>query len=362
MNEKGTASPEYMRMSLAAAMTLGFSHGSFYRDAHLHCLNLLLDYAEGCYANCSYCGLARGSKDRGKGDSFIRVQWPSHELDQIINRAAARGGDFQRVCVSMVMHPRAFEDTVNIVERLDRELELPVSVLANPSSFTDGGMEALDAAGAGIVTIAIDAATEAVFEKYRGRGSGGPHSWDAYWRSMEEAAVVFGKGRFGCHLIVGLGETEQQMVETIQRVRDMGGSSHLFAFYPEQGSELEAREPCHPSQFRRIQLARFLIDYGMVDAGVMEYDEHQRLVGFGIENARLDGIVRSGDPFRTSGCPGTGEHSACNRPFGDGPASDIRSFPFALDREDIELVQRQMAIYREPRTEAGASQDIPVGS
>lgn len=361
MKDKGAWSPEYLRVSLAAAMTLGFRHGSFYRGAELHCLNLLLDYPEGCYAGCSYCGLSSAGDDALHDRSFIRVEWPSFSLAEIISNCGDNAG-FQRVCVSMIMHPRSFDDTLNVVGELQDGLELPISVLVNPSSIGDGGMEALDAAGVEMVTIALDTATERLFDQNRGSGVGGPHRWDRYWQTLSDASMVFGKDRFGCHLIVGLGETESEMVETIQRVRDMGGRSHLFSFFPESGSVLGEREACHPSQFRRIQLARFLIDYDMVRAAAMEYDSQQRLVNFGIDNGRLDEIVRSGDPFRTSGCPGSGKHSACNRPYGDGPASDIRSYPFALEQEDIELVQRQMAIYRDSRSEAGLIQESSAGS
>ena len=56
-NEK-KESPEYLRMSLAAALTLGFRKGLFYRDAKLYCINLLLNYNNGCAARCAYCGIA----------------------------------------------------------------------------------------------------------------------------------------------------------------------------------------------------------------------------------------------------------------------------------------------------------------
>ena len=46
--DKKMESPEFMRMSLAAAMTLGFKQGLFYRNAKLYCINLLLTYDEGC--------------------------------------------------------------------------------------------------------------------------------------------------------------------------------------------------------------------------------------------------------------------------------------------------------------------------
>ena len=39
-----TESPGYVRLSLAAAMTLGFAKGWFFRGATLKCVNLLLTY------------------------------------------------------------------------------------------------------------------------------------------------------------------------------------------------------------------------------------------------------------------------------------------------------------------------------
>ena len=52
--------------------------------------------------------------------------------------------------------------------------------------------------------------------------------------------------------------------------------------------------------------------------------------------------IHSGRPFMTSGCPGGGLETACNRPFGDGPPSDIRSYPFPLEPGDVARVKEQM--------------------
>ncbi len=84
-------SPEYLRMSLAAAMTLGLVPGSFYRGARLGCINLLLTYPGGCKANCAFCGLAREKhSDQGEFDpsfeKFIRVAWRSWRLDEVLER------------------------------------------------------------------------------------------------------------------------------------------------------------------------------------------------------------------------------------------------------------------------------------
>ena len=66
-------SPAYLRMSLAAAMTLGIKKGLFYRNAKLYCINLLLTYPSGCAARCAYCGLSNKREGEYEKKSFIRV-------------------------------------------------------------------------------------------------------------------------------------------------------------------------------------------------------------------------------------------------------------------------------------------------
>ena len=74
----------------------------------------------------------------------------------------------------------------------------------------------------------------------------------------------------GIHLIVGLGETEKEMVVTIQKGQDLGAYTHLFSFFPEKGSPME-KIPLPPlGQYRRIQLARWIINEGL---GSHESDE-----------------------------------------------------------------------------------------
>jgi len=342
---KTGASPDYLRTSLAAAMTMRLRPGSFYRGARLHCLNLLLTYPEGCRGSCSYCGLSRDNASNRP--SFIRVDWPTFPLDEIIAAVRAGDGSFERACISMIMHPSAVEDTITLTGRIREETGLPVSILVNPSTLHDGDLQAFLEAGADMAAVAIDAVTAELFDRHRGRGVQGPHRWENYWQTLAEAALVFGRGRAGAHLIAGLGETEEEMVHAMQRVHDLGGATHIFSFYPEPGSRLEEEAPCPASQFRRIQLARFLIDCNLAGADRMEFDGHKRLTGFGLKGPELETIVDGGEPFRTSGCPGRTRACACNRPYGDGPPGDIRSYPFRLEKRDVLQVRKQLATYHE---------------
>jgi len=335
-------SPEFIQTSLAASLTLGFQSGSFHRNAKLKGLNLLLHYDEGCLGKCHFCGLSKSRREGPKGKTFIRVDWPLYPLDEIIERTKAKD-QIHRVCLSMVTHPKALEDTLYVIERLRKETNLPISVLISPTLIRhDDFLAAMKKAGADRVGIAIDAATPDLFDRLRGTGVGGPHQWDHYWEVTRLAVSVFGKFFGGIHLIVGLGETEKEMVDAIQRGQELGAYTHLFSFFPEKGSPME-KHPSPPlDQYRRIQLARWIINESLGSAGRMKFDQNGRLIDFGME---IESLIQTGEPFMTSGCPGRNGKVACNRPYGnERPSGPIRNFPFQLEAQDIEEIRTQLGL------------------
>jgi len=343
-------SPEYVQMSTAAAITLGLVPGSMHRTSCTNCLNLLVTYPEGCRANCAYCGLARHREEaRDYADrNFIRVDWPTARYEEVIERVKAGGdkGAFERMCISMITHPNSNADTFVLLERWVREVpRVPVSILSNPTTLERSDLERLRDMGAEIFTVALDAVTPEIFDRTRGRGVDSPHTWDGYWQAIEWAADIFGPERFGAHLIAGMGETEAEILAVCQRIKDLGGHNHMFAFYPERGSMMEDWPAVDRGQWRRVQLGRFLVDYCNARVEDMRFDAAGRVIHFGLVEDDLAGIIATGKPFRTSGCPGKEDDqvSACNRPFGDSPPTDILSFPFALASEDVDVVRRQMA-------------------
>ena len=341
-------SPEYVQMSTAAAITLGLVPGKMHRTACTHCLNLLVTYPEGCRANCAYCGLARHREEaRDYADrNFIRVDWPTARYDDVIARvqAGADQGQFQRMCISMITHPNSNADTFILLEKWLRAVpQVPVSVLSNPTTLERDDLVRMQRMGADIFTVALDAVTPEIFERTRGKGVDSPHKFEHYWRAIEWAAEVFGPEKFGAHLIGGLGETEREILEVAQKIRDLGGHNHMFAFYPEHGSLMEDWPPVDRGQWRRVQLARFIIDYAGGHIRDMAFDVEGRVIDFGVPEPQLAEIINSGKPFRTSGCPGKDDDiSACNRPYGDSSPTDILSFPFALNRRDVAIVKRQL--------------------
>ncbi len=337
-------SPEYVQISMAAAMALGYQPARFRRNACLTGLNMLVTYAEGCAARCGYCGLHRHREVKEEKRTFIRVGWPTHPVDDVIARLNQNGQALRRVCVGMITHRRALEDMKTIIRRFRQETDRPISGLIGPTLIRDeAGLVEIREAGADMVGIAIDAATEELFDRLRGRGVGGPHRWAHYWATLERAVKVFGRFKAGVHLVVGLGETEQEMVAAIQRAQDLGAHTHLFSFFPESGSLMADHPQPSYGHYRRIQLARYIINHELGRAEEMDFDDAGRLVDFGVPTEEL---IRYGEPFMTSGCPGPDGWVACNRPFGNERASrPIRNYPFLPEPEDIELIRYQLREY-----------------
>lgn len=338
-------SPDYLRMSLAAAMTLGFKPGLFYRDARLHCINLLLTYPQGCAARCAYCGLS-GKRQGGYGDkSFIRVSWPTYAVDDIIDRIGERSDRVKRICISQITNRRCIGDTLEICTRLRRSFDIPVSVLVSPTILRETDLLDLKGAGADRIGVAVDLASRELFERYRGQGVDGPHSWERYFACLEQAIAIFGRRHAGAHLVTGMGESEFEMITMIQRVQDMGGWTHLFSFFPEKNSQLSERPLPAMDHYRRIQLGRHIIDSRLARLEDFTFDQDQRITGFGLPRATLDTVIDSGEPFRTSGCEGYDGEVACNRPYANSrPGPDIRNFPFKPQKKDIDRIRQQLGL------------------
>lgn len=348
-------SPEYVQMSTAAAISLGLVQGKMYGCDCTRCLNLLLTYPEGCRANCAYCGLARHREaERDYADrNFIRVDWPAVSTDEVIDIVArdVAGSPFHRMCISMITHPSSDQDTVTVLKRWTDRIDpdaIPISILSNPTTMTRHDVQILRDHGADIFTVALDAATPELFDRTRGKGMQSPHTWAKYWEILQDARDIFGPKKFGAHIIVGMGETEREVMQLIQQLVDLGGHSHMFCFFPEKGSLMDHLPATPRDQWRRVQLARYLVDYRDVRVEQMKFDDAGRIVHFGLSENELAPIIDAGTAFRTSGCPGkfADDISACDRPYGDSPPSNIASYPFPLKDPEIRKVRSQLGMNR----------------
>ena len=340
-------SPDYLQTSLAAAMVLGFRPGRFYRDVSLTCINLLLTYGGGCRANCTFCGLARCRPGETVDKSFIRVEWPLLPTEALLEGIAHRREGLRRVCLSMVTHPRAYGDAVEISRRITTATGLPLSALITPTLIPKGGLEELRDAGVGRIGVGLDAAGVRGFHRTKGRGAGGPHRWERYWEVIQAARDLFGPWTVSCHIIVGIGETDRELAELFIRLKGQQVRAHLFSFYPEPESAMGRRRRPSLARWRRLQLVRYLLETGQTGARDLTYNTRGYMSGIGASAQAIDRAIEGGLPFLTGGCPGEEGTLGCTRPFGSyRPGQPFRDFPFMPDSQDISRVRRELRLDR----------------
>ena len=310
--------PEMIRVSLGSAIMLGLVKGSL--DA-LPTTVYLLTYRKGkCDANCAFCPQAKNSKSRA--DMLSRVSWPSLTTLQIINAIpnAVKSGRIKRVCIQALNYPSVFNDVISVVSCIRSKCNVPISVSCQPVEIET--MKELATAGVERIGIPLDAANEEIFNKTKGKQADGPYDWNQQLQALEVAVHVFGKGKVSTHLIVGLGETEKDMTCIIQRCVDMSVNPGLFAFTPISGTRLESSAPPLLGQYRRIQLARYLIVTEKTRYDKMSFDSDGKIIDFGVSDDALHEMVMSGFPFVTSGCPN------CNRPYyNERPGGLLYNYP-----------------------------------
>jgi biotin synthase len=327
--------PERIRVSVGSAIILGLLEGKL--DAEPTTAYLMTYKAGKCTANCGFCPQARTSLS--KAELLSRITWPTFSAKNVLKgiENAVSGGKIRRVCIQALNYPNVFQHLVALVKAIKRHATVPVSISCQP--LNGGNIQRLAEAGADRIGIALDAATEKLFDEVKGAVAGGPYKWEDQFGQLRKAVEILGKQNVSTHLIVGLGETEKEVICTIQECVDMGVLPVLFAFTPIRGTALEKNPQPRVESYRRVQLARYLIVNGTARYDSMRFDAHGRTTSFSVKKEALKRIVVTGKPFLTSGCP------YCNRPFyNEKPSGPIYNFPRALRSEEITTIERHLGL------------------
>lgn len=325
--------PEKVRVSIGSAIMLGLMTGRL--DAEPTTVYLLTYQSGKCNANCGFCPQARTSK--GRADLLSRVSWPAFPTEQVLNRIeyVAKEAKIKRVCVQALNYPTVFKDVLSIAGEIKSRAKVPISLSCQPLNRRQ--MKQLIEVGVNRVSIALDAATKGLFDKVKGALAGGPYVWKEQRSALKEAVQTFGEGSVTTHLIAGLGENEEEIIQTIQWCVDIGVYPSLFAFTPMSGTALEKHSPPLLSYYRKLQIAHFLMTKRKTRCENMRFSEDGRLIDFGVPKEVVLRVIRSGKPFLTSGCPG------CNRPYyNERPGGPIYNYPRQLVREEIIEIEKEI--------------------
>jgi biotin synthase len=228
------------------------SAGSRLRRAHFGMtikLNYLVNLKSGmCPESCTYCSQSLGSKAE-----ILKYSWLS--TDETIDQASLGiGGGASRVCLVASGRGPSRRDVGRvgeIVERLKDE-NPEVEVCACLGILKDGQAETLKEAGADAYNHNINTA-ESFHETIVDT-----HTYEDRTNTVERAKSA---GLSPCSgLIVGLGESDEQVIEALFALKDLDSDSIPINFLvPFDGTPLEGQWNLTPTQCLKIvATARFV--------------------------------------------------------------------------------------------------------
>lgn len=347
--EQLNISPEYIRISIAAAIELGLKPGEIH-GCGCGCINLLQNYPEGCYANCSYCGLARERPGLAEENSFIRVDWPLFPTDLVAEKIAEKEAESTvgRVCIAQVQDHRANDDLIDMTRRIRKQApNVPISALAMATLLDKNILQEIQNAGADIIGIGMDAATEEIFYNTRGKGAKGPHDWDYHWEIVYMAREMYGPFKVNCHILIGLGETDRDLVDMFFKCYSKEIASYLFSFNAEPGTVMENVPRQSIKRHRRVQFTKHLIEEKGLKREAIQFNKDGFISGIDAEDSFMQETIDEGLPFMTNGCPDRDGVMACNRPYGSyRPGEEYRDYPFKPMGSELNIIREQMQLNR----------------
>ena len=201
----------------------------------LHCpRQAYITVSEGCIYRCRYCPVPAQE---------ARVKTPE-EVAKLVEGVLDRI-DAISLTSGVVGSPKEDEDrVVLVVERL-KKYKKPIGVSIYP---LPGTPERLYKLGVEEVKFNIETATGDLF----GRMCPGL-SWQGLWDALEESVSLFGKNHVFSNIILGVGESNEEMMACIDRLCSMGVIPVVRPLTP----AAELKEFTRPSAGRILAICRY---------------------------------------------------------------------------------------------------------
>lgn len=271
-----------------------------------------------CSNNCVFCPQARTGKS--VGHLLSRVSWDNATVNvwPLIDKAY-RKNMLERACIQVISQPGILELLSKELVKYKKATKVPLCISGGVNSIED--IDKLFKMGAERISIALDAATPEVYRRVKGL------DFLKKLYLLGKAASKY-QGKISTHLIAGLGETEEEMLEMIQVMYDKGINVALFAFTPVRGTLMEYEQPPEISSYRRIQIGHYLIKEKVCNKEEIVFKDG-KIKKLPVE---MEEIIETaqGIPFMTTGCP------SCNRPYyNEKPGGVMYNYPREMTEEEI---------------------------
>lgn len=282
---------------------------------------------QGCNNLCDFC--PQGALNNHPQNRLSRISWPLYnwELVRDLLIEKTQNSSLRRICFQVTAQKNNFSKLQAYVNDL-AAVSIPINASVEIKTYQQGAM--LLNSGLQRISLAFDAAESKLYKDIKKK------NWLEHWQLIQNLAQDF-PHRIATHLIVGLGETEENMFRMIKKLIDLKIEVGLFAFTPVRGTAMKDHPQPDLNYFRRVQLFKHLYGRGNLIWDHIKF-KNDSLYSWGLDFLTIKSLTTN-EAFQTAGCPD------CNRPYyNEKPGGIIYSYPYPLD--EIEFSQALRAAYK----------------
>ena len=279
-----------------------------------------------CQMNCAFCPQGTDSNEALR--RLGRVTWPEYSWTEVEKAlTCVEETVIRRICMQSVRHADGIVSLLGQISQIKTTTNLPLSLSAWIRDEDEAA--AIFAAGVERISISLDVVNPEDFRRIKGG------SLQERLDLLLHCAHRY-PGRMSTHLVCGFGETEAEMLSTIDKLLSAEITVALFAFIPLRGTKLENEQPPAVHSYRRVQAGHFLLREKVTDFLTFQFEEG-RLVSFGLPGEELKLHLACGTAFQTSGCPD------CNRPYyNERPGGIIYNYHHRLSTAENAAIMNEI--------------------
>lgn len=312
-----------IRLSLGTAIELGILN----KKSDIPPTTAYIMIGNRCNNNCAFCSQSTESSTRK--DKLSRVIWPEYSKEEILNAFKNyKGSNIKRICIQSMASNDAHETVKEFIEYIKDDIGLPISLSAKLESSDE--IEKFFSYGVDKIGIAIDAANKDLYESIKG------NDYNEKIKFVTDMAMKY-PGKISTHIIVGLGESHEDIYKLYNNLIENKVTVSLFAFTPVKGTKMEKINQPSIESYRRVQLMVYMIDRGYSQDNFKFEKGYLKDIKIS-ENIKQD--INKGYPFEIRGC------KYCNRPYyNERPGSTIYNYSRSLNQEEINKSIKELNLY-----------------
>lgn len=288
------------------------------KDAPTTAYFMLGDY---CNNKCKFC--SKSIESTSNNNLLSRVSWHKHSENLVYEKLNSSFLDnkLKRACFQVLNFDNFLQITIDSIKKLKSFSEIPVCSSIPVSKISD--LDILFNNGCERVCISLDATSETIYSNIK---SG---NFIEKLSLLKDSSYKF-YGRITTHLIVGLGESEYEIIKIIHFLIQLNIKIALFAFTPIKGTPMQNVQKPDISTYRRVQICNYLFENYNLNFDELHF-ENQTLISICKFDKYKPSIIDSlGVAFKTTGC------LDCNRPYyNESPCGIIYNYPRNLQLDEV---------------------------